>query len=410
MPLIWNVLELIAAALLTPFFLLLGWALYYHFSTTEIPAGMRESQKIRFLHLALVMVYGLDYICWKMGLCHRFAIVRLAMDGIPPLGDPRVFTKNDFFEGIPVRIYHPKRASTGLQRGILFFHGGSGMMGSIDAYERFCRYIARESDSVLVSVGYRLAPENPYPSQFNDCQDAAVYFMKNSENYGVDPARIILCGDSFGGMLTAYVCQELKSRTDLPKARAQVLLYPVLQALDCNLPSYLQNSFFPLITRVQVLEMVTQYLDKPSSLIDIAVAGNTFPESTHMKYRKWVHSDLIPQKFRARNHNKAPPAPPKYDLLSLLGELHNRRLSPLLAEDSFLKGLPETFILTFEYDVLRDDGLLYKKRLEDNGVLVSWHHIEDGFHASPVMLHHWLITFSHCKTATDSVVNYVKEL
>ncbi|XP_060115094.1 arylacetamide deacetylase-like 4 [Heteronotia binoei] len=388
---------------------MLGWALYYHFSTTKVPAGMSESLKVRFLHIALVMVFGLDYICWKMGLCHRLAIVRLAVDGIPPLDDPRVSIKNDFFEGVPVRIYQPKRPSTGLQRGILFFHGGCGLFGSIVAYERLCRYIARESDSVLLSVGYHLAPENPYPSQHNECLDVAVNFMKNSEKYGVDPARIILYGDSFGSTLTAYICQELKSRTDLPKVRAQILLYPLLQGVDCNLPSYQQNCFFPILTRVQVIKFVTLYFETPTSVIDIAISGNLFPESIQMKYREQLRSDLIPPEFQTRNY-PAVPTSPKYNIFSLLRELQNRKLSPLLAEESFFKGLPEAFILTCEYDVLRDDGLLYKKRLEDNGVLVTWYHVEEGFHASPAMLHHWLITFSHCKRAMDSVVNYIKGL
>nr|XP_056720921.1 arylacetamide deacetylase-like 4 [Euleptes europaea] len=410
MVLIWNVLAQVAYAVLAAVFLWLGWALHYHFSTTKVPCGVCQPLKLRILHVIGVLVFSLDHICWKMGFCHRFTMVRFLIDGIPPSDDPMLSIKDYTFEGVPVRSYQPKRPQAGLQRGILFFHGGCGIFGSIDAYERWSRYVTKESDSVLISVGYRLAPESPYPSQFNDCLDATVHFMKSSENYGVDPARIILCGDSFGGMLTAYLCQELKSRTDLPKVRAQVLICPVLQSLDCRLPSYQQNCFFPILTRVHIAKIAAVYLDKPTSLVDMALAGNLIPESFQMKYKKWVNSDNIPQEIRIRNHNPALPPAPEDNLFNVISKLLSRRLCPLLAEDSFVKGLPETYIQTCEYDVLRDDGLLYKKRLEDNGVSVSWYHLEDGFHDCQALINHWFITFSNCKRGVSSVIDYVKGL
>ncbi|XP_054857765.1 arylacetamide deacetylase-like 4 [Eublepharis macularius] len=358
----------------------------------------------------LLMLFGMDYILWKLGLIEWLTFMNWAYDIFPPADDPDLSIQNKFFEGVQVRIYQPKRQSEVQRRGIVFFHGGCGIFTSVDTYERLCRYIAKESDSVLVSVGYHLAPKSPYPTQFNECHDATVHFMKNAENYGVDPARIILCGDSFGGTVTAYLCQELKNRTDLPKVRAQVLLYPFLQALDCTLPSYQQNALFPLLGRKDLLKFAAQYLDRSASIIDMAIGGNLVPENIQMKHRGWVHSENVPYEFRIRNHNPAKPPSPKNNLFNLINEALDRKISPLLADDSFLQGLPKTFILTCEYDVLRDDGLLYKKRLEDNGVPVSWYHLEDGFHAAPLMLDHWLVTFTCAKTGADSVVAYIRGL
>ncbi|XP_077168666.1 arylacetamide deacetylase-like 4 [Paroedura picta] len=401
-----TVLALLAVPLLFPF--LLGWAVYYQLSTVSIPAGIDEGLKLRLLHLLIAISFGLDYICWKMGLCNRLTILRFIVDGIPPLRDPKLSIKDDFIKGVPVRSYQPKRPSTGLRRGILFFHGGGGVLGSIDLYERLCRYIAKESDSVLLSVGYHLAPESSYPSQFKECLEVTIHFMQNSENYGVDPARIILSGDSFGGTLTAYLCQELKGRSDLPSVRAQVLIYPFLQGLDFNLPSYQQYSHVPILSQKHVAYLSTFYFDAPSSIIDMIVSGQLFPDRTIMKYREWVRADLIPPEFQTRNHPPALPASRKINIIDVLSKVLTQRLSPLLADDSFFKGLPEAFILTCEYDVLRDDGLLYKKRLEDNGVLVSWYHFEGGFHACLCLLHHWLLPFSTGKKGADSIVNYVK--
>ncbi|KAL8198546.1 UNVERIFIED_CONTAM: hypothetical protein K2H54_015606 [Gekko kuhli] len=356
------------------------------------------------------MLFGADYILWRLGICKWLTLVNWVFDGIPPSDDPSLSIKDEFFEGVLVRIYQPETPSAAPRKGIVFFHGGCGIFGSIDAYERLCRYITRESDSVLVSVGYRRAPESPYPSQFNESHDATVHFMKNAENYGVDPAHIVLCGDSCGGTIAAYLCQELKSRTDLPKVHAQVLLYPYLQGLDASLPSYQQNCLFPVPTLRDFARFAAHYMGTASSLTEMAIAGNLIPEDIKRKYRKWVDSDHVPYKFRIRNRSPAPPASSKNNIFDIINEVLDRKLSPLLADDSFLKELPQTFIFTCEYDVIRDDGLLYKKRLEENGVQVSWYHLEDGFHGVPVLLNHWFITFPCAKTGVDAVVDYIRGL
>uniref|UniRef100_A0A803TXH4 Alpha/beta hydrolase fold-3 domain-containing protein n=1 Tax=Anolis carolinensis TaxID=28377 RepID=A0A803TXH4_ANOCA len=110
-------------------------------------------------------------------------------------------------DGVPVRMYQPRRPFGGKRRGILYFHGGIGQFGSVAAYDRLCRRIAKDSDSIVISVEYRLAPENPYPTQFLDCLKATVHFLKNVEDYGVDPASVIISGDSIGGTLASAVCQ-----------------------------------------------------------------------------------------------------------------------------------------------------------------------------------------------------------
>ncbi|XP_060115596.1 arylacetamide deacetylase-like 4 [Heteronotia binoei] len=402
---------LILGTLLTTFLVFtLIWALYKHCCKCVVPYGVCQPLKVRLLHILLLMLFALDYGLWKLGLSKWLTLLNLAFDGIPPSDDPSLSIKDTFFEGIFVRLYQPKAPSTVPRRGIMFFHGGNGILGSVNSYERLCRYIARESSSVLVSVGYQLAPDSPYPSQFNECHDATVHFMKNAENYGVDPARIIISGDSFGGTITAYLCQELKSRTDLPKVRAQVLLYPFLQVMDFTLPSYQQNRFFPLPMLRDWAMFAVHYLGLPTSLADVATSGTLVPEDSKRKFGKWVHWDLVPYKFRMRNPKPTPPAPSKDNLFNVINEVLGRKLSPLLAEDSFLKELPDTFILTCEYDVMRDDGLLYKKRLEENGVQVSWYHLEDGFHAVLVLLNHWLITFPCAKTGMDTVISYIRGL
>ncbi|KFP22294.1 Arylacetamide deacetylase-like 4, partial [Egretta garzetta] len=248
------------------------------------------------------------------------------------------------------------------------------------SHENICRYIARESESVVVSVGYRLAPEHKYPAAYEDCLNATIHFMKNIEHYGVDPARIIVCGDNAGGNLAAAVTQTLAGRSDLPRLRAQILIYPGLQALDFNLPSYQQNGGVPLLFRERAAFCVLQYLNGNALHMQEILEGSHIPPDMRLKYRKWVSPDNIPEKFKVRGYKPHKPHEFKGEVFEKVTRSFEPNLCLLLAEDALVEQLPESFILTCEYDVLRDDGLLYKKRLEDNGVRVTWYHLEDGFH------------------------------
>ncbi|NXD86542.1 ADCL4 protein, partial [Halcyon senegalensis] len=298
---------------------------------------------------------------------------------LPACRDPKLFIKDLHFDEVPVRIYLPRVPSASKRRGVIFFHGGCGIFGSIRSYERICRYLARKCDAVVVSVGYRLSPEHEYPAQSLDCLTATVHFLKTAENYGVDPGRVIVCGDSVGGNFTATVCQELVNRRDLGKIRAQVLIYPFLQALNFNLPSYQKNAFTAFLSRERTVHFLLKYLNKDCSMKEAILAGSHVPERMNLKYRKWINPDLIPEVFK-RGYKPLSPTLFLPEVHEKTKELLETRLSPLLAEDAVVCRLPDACIITCEHDVLRDDGMLYKKRLEDNNVNVTWHHMEEGFH------------------------------
>uniref|UniRef100_A0A803XZM9 Alpha/beta hydrolase fold-3 domain-containing protein n=1 Tax=Meleagris gallopavo TaxID=9103 RepID=A0A803XZM9_MELGA len=315
------------------------------------------------------------------------SLLRAIMDGIPPLKDKRLIIKDLIFEKVKVRLYQPKTSTTGQRRGVLYFHGGVGRFGSIRKRHFFwtraplSRY--DHTETLLFPCRYRLAPEFPYPTQFHDCLTATIHFMKTAQDYGVDPARIIVCGDSSGGTLTAAVAQALVNRKDVPKLRAQILIYPFLQAADFNLPSYQQNAKIPVLIRERTLILGLKYLNKDISAVNILLKGSHISEERRQKYQKWLSADNIPHEFKMRGYTPpGPPAPYSEEIYKLAKPFLEPLFSPLLCEDNVIAQLPETFILTCEYDVLRDDGLLYKKRLEDHGIKVTLCHLEEGFHGT----------------------------
>ena len=211
---------------------------------------------------------------------------------------------------IRVRRYHPLDDSTQPRHLLVFFHGGGWLIGSIESHDDLCRRLANACAAVVVSVDYRLAPEAPYPAAVEDCLSALEWADGSRESWGVTGITGV-AGDSAGGNLAAVVAQRARDR-GTPSLGCQLLLYPVT---DWNLDSgsYLAYSEGYGLTRESMGWFWQQYL-----------------------------GDQDPTQPGA---------------------------SPLRAGS--LAGLPATYVVTAEYDTLRDEGDAYARRLEAAGVSVT---------------------------------------
>ncbi|KAG8568760.1 hypothetical protein GDO81_014137 [Engystomops pustulosus] len=286
----------------------------------------------------------------------------------------------------------------------MFIHGGGYVYGSIDSYDNLCRYLTKNTGSVVVSVGYRLAPKHKCPAAFDDCLTATVNFLKTAQDYGVDPSSVIICGDSAGGNLTAGVCQALVGRSDIPKPLAQVMIYPGVQKADFNVPSYQQNKMVPLLLQDSAIYYTMMYICGNLSLSQEILKGSHVPPEIRQKLNTW----FCCEEFKDKLYNPDIMAPFNKDVYEKVKKAFDLSCSPLFSDDAVFRQLPKAYILTCEFDVLRDDGLLYKKRLEDNGVPVTWFHVKDGFHGIVSFFGHPEVVQG--KVAIDNVVSYIKNL
>jgi acetyl esterase/lipase len=125
---------------------------------------------------------------------------------------------------LSLRIYQPHRPGGA---AVVFCHGGGFVLCDIESHDGFCREFAKECSAVVVSVGYRLAPEHPAPAAAEDAFAAFQWVVEHAANLGVDRARVAVAGDSAGGNLAAVTAIRCHSR-DAPTPAAQVLLYPVI--------------------------------------------------------------------------------------------------------------------------------------------------------------------------------------
>ena len=231
---------------------------------------------------------------------------------------------NDDYE-IPVRLYLPREAVSESLPVLLFFHGGGWVTESIDNYERICARMAASTNHIVVSVGYRLAPEYPFPTGLYDCYEAAKAIYMNRFILNTDPHRITLIGDSAGGNLAAAVSLMARDRAEfLP--RKQILIYPAVNN------DYSENSPFESVEKCG-----SDYLLTAGKMRD---------------YLNYYASDEEDKK--------------------------NKYFAPLMETD--YSNQPKTLILTAEYDPLRDEGEEYGKRLKEAGNEVEIHRIKDALH------------------------------
>lgn len=124
---------------------------------------------------------------------------------------------------IPIRIY--KRTTDANDICLVFMHGGAFIGGALEPYDEFCKMLASKFGFKIISIDYRLLPENKYPTLYNDCFDVLLHIYKNNFEYGINKSKIFVCGDSAGGNL-AQACTNSFGKSDM--IRGQLLLYPSL--------------------------------------------------------------------------------------------------------------------------------------------------------------------------------------
>ncbi|KAF5913932.1 arylacetamide deacetylase-like 3 [Diceros bicornis minor] len=385
------------------------WVICSHFLTIDIPATISHPARLRVFHCLFQMLMTWGTILEKLRICSMPQFVRFMHDLLPLRKDPDVVVTDLRYGTIAVRLYQPKASSCTLRPGIVFYHGGGGIIGSLNTHHGICCRLCKRSDSVVLSVGYRRVPHHKYPVLVRDCIAATIHFLRSLKMYSVDPARVVVCGDSAGGAAAAIVCQKLVDSPYLPKIRAQILIYAALQSLDFQTPSYQQNKNVPLLTLSFAFRCWCGYLDISPSWKSTVMKGAHLPAEVWEKYRKWIGVENIPERFK-RGCQLMPREPVNEDAYLETNITLDLMNSPLLAEDEVVSRLPEACIVSCEHDILRDHSLLYKKRLEDLGVPVTWHHMEDGFHGVLSTIDLGCLYFPCSSKIMNAVVHFLKGL
>ncbi|XP_051839143.1 neutral cholesterol ester hydrolase 1 [Antechinus flavipes] len=394
-------------------------ALLAYYVYIPLPANISDPWKLMLLDATFRSAQQLSHLIQYVGLSHHlialnFIIVSFGKKSA--WSSPNVQITDTNFDGVEVRVFEgfPK-AKEPLKSGIVYIHGGGWALASarISYYDELCSKMAEELNAVIVSIEYRLVPKVHFPEQLYDLEQATKYFLQPQilEKYSVDPKRIAISGDSAGGNLAAALGQQFcKDETFRNKIKLQALIYPVLQALDFNTPSYQQNVNSPILPRHVMIRYWIDYLKGNQDFVpDMVVNNHTSLDVEHAAtFRSrlnWL--SLLPASI-TKDYKPVMQTVGNPRIVQELPQLLDVRSAPLIADQEVLRNLPKTYILTCEHDVLRDDGIMYVKRLESAGVDVTHDHFEDAFHGCMIFTS-WPTNFSVGVRTRDSYIKWLKQ-
>jgi acetyl esterase len=159
--------------------------------------------------------------------------IRFLFDQLAGLLNRRLPSVGAFYEAVPIAVGGRTTSvdvtvpsGAGPFPVLVYFHGGAWVAGNPASHRKLCHRFA-EGGCLVVSADYRLAPEHPFPAGFDDCAATVQWTVAHVHEFGGDPARIAIGGDSAGGNLAAAVAIELAQRRRAPKLLATVLIYGV---------------------------------------------------------------------------------------------------------------------------------------------------------------------------------------
>lgn len=212
---------------------------------------------------------------------------------------------------LPARLYRPEPSRP--TPVLLYFHGGGYTVGSLDSHDGLCRTLADACGCAVLAVGYRLAPEHPFPAAPDDARAAWGWLQDHGADHSLDPTRVAVAGDSAGATLASVLAAQLATEGG-PSPRAQLLFYPAVDAQG--------------VTESREL-FADGYLLENATL-------------------DWFYRQYAPEESQRRDW----------------------RCSPLHAA-ARLRGSAAALLLVAEFDPLVDEGLAYAKALQEQGVDVE---------------------------------------
>lgn len=225
-------------------------------------------------------------------------------------------------DSLPVYVYKSANIKPN-SPVVIYFHGGGFVIPLISDGHRFARKYANAFDAIIVAVDYRVAPQYPYPAAVNDCYNTFKWVLENAKTIGGNPEKIAVIGESAGGNLAAVVSQKAL-KDGYTNIKHQTLFCPSTDIAHVySYPSNkaLQNGYI---------------LDK--------------------KFMDYFFDAYLPNK----------------------SDTFNADASPLL-QSSFV-GLPQAFVITAQFDPIKDEGVAYYHKLKQAGVPTKYKNMEGCLH------------------------------
>ena len=248
---------------------------------------------------------------------------------------------------LPVRIYRPKNNNSKLPT-LIYYHGGGFVLGTLQMYDYLCATFSEKCDIQVISIDYRLAPENKFPIPVMDCVSIYNMLYDNADDYNIDVNLLAVSGDSAGGNLATVVTSDAIKTNRMPQF--QLLIYPVVK-------------------------------DSESKSFDLFKEGFLL-ETNDMH---WFANHYVHEGDKGANRK-------------------DPMLSPFYSDN--LHMMPPTIFVIAGFDPLRDEGIEYANKLKSEGVKVIVQNHFDQFHG----FYHMNDVLPGASSAVDKTCTFIKQL
>lgn len=251
------------------------------------------------------------------GIIEQFNALGAALASQAPPPDTSVSTKDESADGVPIRIYTPPAASSDKKLPIgVYYHGGGYLVGNLDSEDAWCRFIAKSTPCVIVSVDYRLSTVAKLPAQLEDSVTAFNWAHQNASKLGGDPSSLFTIGASAGGGLALTVADQVIKAGNRSHIKGVVAIVPVA-AHPTSIPAKYKDHYKSYVENASGVPII----DAESMRIFYEKAGTDY---------------------------------------------NDEKVFVTLSKD--LASFPPTYICTCGKDPLRDDGKVLEMMLKDEGV------------------------------------------
>jgi arylacetamide deacetylase-like 3/4 len=281
-----------------------------------------------------------------------------------------------------------------------------------------------------------MTPEAPYPESINDCYKVTLDVIQNEKELGIDIERLVIAGDSAGGNAVAVITQKLLyENKKMPKL--QVLIYPWTQMINFRLPSFnmYKNVSFLNGMGVDFRKIVSWYIGFYENYPGYLELLESLENHQHLllledkqlldKYKSYLDPKKIPDQFKlGKSYYKSYESIehlvyPKLDAKKMniifrdssinkqARKLFNQDASPLFADKKHLIGLPKAYFIIFEWDELKDEGILYAERLKEAMVDVKIAYYEKAFHGMAALTHK-IFGFELARKIRTELIDFIK--
>lgn len=383
----------------------------------EIPPEIEHPEIVRWLDEAGRVANTLTWICHQLGIEHATSPAKLFVNfGAKLLFNgfgntvTNITVRYTSVDNIPVTIFLPDTLpSSGQYPTMVYFHGGGWTWFNVDVYSGYLAHLAKKTNVQIVAPDYRKAPKSPFPAAFDDCLTVTKGLLKRTDDFKIMAGKLLVAGDGAGGNLAAAVSLVLKENILI-----QVLINPTLQMFDFETPSYQDNldTLPGLSSAYRNVYHWLSYAGITKDYLQMAL------DNTHVssKIMNSAFSEYLNSKKYLPDYHKVTKRRTKPKRISgsfivtsaFSGIVADPRITPMMASD--LKGVPNVYMMTSQYDVYRDEAIMYTHRLFDSGVKVKLEHYFETFHGFFLFCGYGPIQFGVSKKAMDNLSDFIQNM